>query len=206
MPPTPSGKGIVLVNPRTQIPPAPPQSPWTPDPDIPQIPAPTIAHRWQVYRRALLDSVPKLNPVHQIANPVMLVVECSGFLTLVLFIAALAGRTTEPAAYIGAVSLVLWGTLLCGNFAEALAEGRGKARAEELRRMRQTTPAKRLNDGVKLAPGTRPSPDEVEEVRSTDLKRDDLCLVEPGSLIPVDGEVEAGVALVDESAIRSGER
>ncbi|HEY7588374.1 MAG TPA: potassium-transporting ATPase subunit KdpB [Thermoplasmata archaeon] len=157
--------------------------------------------RGQLYRRALLDSVWKLNPLHLIRNPVMFVVELGSVLTTILFVWALLGHGAEPAIFIGAVSILLWFTVLFGNFAEALAEGRGKAQAEALRRMRQTTPAKRLRDERFAASPIHPGKTDWEVIPGPDLKAGDLFLVEPGDLIPADGEVQQGVASVDESAM-----
>ena len=100
--------------------------------------------RRELYQRAILESFVKLNPRWMVRNPVMFVVEVGSVLTTLLWIQALFGRGEAPAGFIGAVTLWLWFTVLFANFAEALAEGRGKAQAEALRRTRHQTQAKRL--------------------------------------------------------------
>ena len=146
-----------------------------------------------MYRRALIDSIQKLNPRLMVKNPVMFVVEVGSVLTSVLWIQALLGTGEAPAWYIGGVSLWLWFTVLFANFSEALAEGRGKAQAEALRRSRKETRAKLLTNPKKRS--------EFEVVSSTDLKKGDVYLVEPGDILAADGEVIEGIASVDESAI-----
>jgi hypothetical protein len=141
----------------------------------------------------MLDSFRKLDPRLQLRNPVMFVVEVGSMLTTALWVQALFGRGEAPAGFIGAVTLWLWFTVLFANFAEAAAEGRGKAQAEALRRTRQTTQAKRLS---------RPRHDaEYTRVPSTSLRKGDVFLVEPDDLIASDGEVIEGIASVDESAV-----
>ena len=144
-------------------------------------------------RRACIDSLAKLNPLLMARNPVMFVVEVGSVLTTALWIQALTSKGEAPAWYIGSISLWLWFTVLFANFSEALAEGRGKAQAEALRRSRRDTKAKLLTDA-----GDRSN---FKVVSSVDLKRGNLLLVEPGDLIAADGEVIEGVASVDESAI-----
>src|SRR5512135_69721 len=97
-----------------------------------------------IMRRAILDSVTKLDPRHQIRNPVMFVVEVGSVLTTLLFIQALIGQGEAPASFILAISAWLWFTVLFANFAEALAEGRGKAQADALRKARREITAKKL--------------------------------------------------------------
>jgi len=154
--------------------------------------------RAQLYRRAIWDAFIKLNPKHQVKNPVMFVTEVGSFLTTVLWIQALAGKGEAPAGFIGAIALWLWFTVLFANFSEALAEGRGKAQAESLRKARQDTPAKKLQ-------GMQTSLDEavkvVTLVSSTKLIKNDLFLVETGDVLPADGEIVYGIASVDESAV-----
>jgi K+-transporting ATPase ATPase B chain len=148
--------------------------------------------RRQLYQRAVLDSFGKLSPRWMVRNPVMFVVEVGSLLTTVLWIQALFGKGEAPTGFIGAVALWLWFTVLFANFSEALAEGRGKAQAEALRKTRQTTQAKKL-----------PRPDrqaKYELVPSLVLRKNDLFLVEAGDILPMDGEVVAGIASVDESA------
>ena len=146
-----------------------------------------------MYRRAFFDSIAKLNPRWMIRNPVMFVVEVGSVLTLGLWIQALGGHGEAPAWYIGSVSLWLWFTVLFANFSEALAEGRGKAQADALRRARQDTKAKRLRGA------THGSAFDI--VTSSDLKKGNVFLVEVGDVVAVDGEVVEGIASVDESAI-----
>src|SRR5215470_12966731 len=97
-----------------------------------------------IVRRAILDSFTKLDPRHQVKNPVMFVVEVGSVLTTLLFLQALVGYGEAPAGFILAVSLWLWFTVVFANFAEAMAEGRGKAQADTLRRARRDVQAKKL--------------------------------------------------------------
>src|SRR5918911_1793762 len=97
-----------------------------------------------IVRRALIDALLKLDPRHQVKNPVMFVVEVGSVLTTLLFLQALVGYGEAPAGFILAVSLWLWFTVVFANFAEAMAEGRGKAQADTLRRARRDVQAKRL--------------------------------------------------------------
>jgi K+-transporting ATPase ATPase B chain len=97
-----------------------------------------------LYQRAILDSFTKLNPRWMVRNPVMFVVEVGSVLTTILWIQALQGTGEAHAGFIGAISLWLWFTVIFANFSEALAEGRGKAQADTLRRTRKQTNAKRL--------------------------------------------------------------
>jgi K+-transporting ATPase ATPase B chain len=142
---------------------------------------------------ALVQSVKKLDPRVQWKNPVMFVVEVVSVLTTGLWIQALAGHGEAPAGFILAVALILWITLLFANVAEALAEGRGRAQAEELRKTRHETTAKRL--------GEPRSDGSYEEVPSGSLRKGDVVLVEAGGLIPSDGEIVEGIASVNESAV-----
>jgi K+-transporting ATPase ATPase B chain len=145
----------------------------------------------RILRQSLWPAVKKLNPVSLIQNPIMFVVEIISIMaTLFLIFELLEGR---PHAGIQAqVTFWLWITVLFGNFAEAVAEQRGKARADSLRATQQETAAKRLitEHGMDYA-----------IVRSSDLQTDDVVLVEAGDIIPADGEVIEGIASVDESAI-----
>jgi K+-transporting ATPase ATPase B chain len=154
--------------------------------------------RRNLYRRASVDAFKKLNPRWMVRNPVMFVVEVGSMLTTVLWVQALFGRGEAPASFIGAVSLWLWFTVLFANFSEALAEGRGKAQAEALRRTRTETQAKKIRSNV----GTfERSNVKTEVVASTSLRQGDNYLVESGDIIPADGEVIEGIASVDESAV-----
>jgi len=142
---------------------------------------------------AIVASFKKLDPRVQLKNPVMFVVEVVSALTTGLWIQALAGHGEAPAGFILAVAVILWITLLFANFAEALAEGRGRAQAEELRRTRQETTAKRLREPRRDA--------AFEQVSSGSLRKGDVVLVEAGDLIPSDGEIVEGIASVNESAV-----
>ncbi|WHX31119.1 potassium-transporting ATPase subunit KdpB [Brevibacillus agri] len=150
----------------------------------------TTALPKDLYQRAFVESVKKLDPRVMLKNPVMFVVEVGFFLTLLLTIFPDLFGGASDRLYNGVVSLILFVTILFANFAEALAEGRGKAQAESLKKTKQDTKARRLaKDGT------------IQIVSSTELRKGDLVLVEAGELIPSDGEVVEGVASVDESAI-----
>ena len=147
----------------------------------------------KILRQAVVDAFVKLNPLHMMRRPVMFVVEAGSVLTTVLFLLSLFGRAEESPGFILAVSIWLWFTVLFGNFAEAMAEGRGKAQARALRSSRRDVSAKLLA-----------APDPAAErtlVAGSQLRRGDFVLVEAGDVIPGDGEVIAGIASVDESAI-----
>ena len=149
--------------------------------------------RRQLYQRAIVDSFRKLDPRRMVRNPVMFVVEVGAVMTTVLWVQALVATGEAPAGFIGAVSAWLWFTVLFANFSEALAEGRGKAQADALRRTRKDTLAKKLRR--ESAKGG------FDPVPSTTLRKGDLFLVEAGDVIAADGEVVEGVSSVDESAI-----
>ncbi|MBI5354758.1 MAG: potassium-transporting ATPase subunit KdpB [Chloroflexi bacterium] len=155
-------------------------------------------YRREIYQRAVVESFIKLNPRLMVKNPVMFVVEVGSVLTTVLWIQALAGKGEAPAWFIGTVALWLWFTVLFANFSEAVAEGRGKAQAESLRKARQDTPAKKLHNA---ATDVQSALSKVEVVSSTALRKDDLYLVEAGDILPADGEIVTGIASVDESAV-----
>jgi K+-transporting ATPase ATPase B chain len=147
----------------------------------------------QIMRRALIDSFIKLNPMNQVRNPVMFVVEVGSILTTLLFARSLFVPGTESPWFILHISLWLWATVLFANFAESVAEGRGKAQAEALRSSRRDVQAKRL---------AQPERDsKITTVPSSQLRKGDFVLVESGDSIPGDGEVVVGVASVNESAI-----
>ncbi|WP_225073607.1 potassium-transporting ATPase subunit KdpB [Desulfuromonas sp. CSMB_57] len=147
----------------------------------------------RIMRRALLDALIKLDPRHQVGKPVMFVVEVGSLLTTGLFIHSLLAQGEESPGFILAVSLWLWFTVLFANFAESMAEGRGKAQADNLRSSRKDIKCKRLS---------RPERDAyVTIVSSSQLQKGDFVLVEAGDLIPGDGEVEVGVASVNEAAV-----
>jgi potassium-transporting ATPase ATP-binding subunit len=144
----------------------------------------------EIVRRALVDSVRKLNPRVQARNPVMFVVLVGSALTTILFVRDLADSTAAENVFTGLVALFLWFTVLFANFAEAMAEGRGKAQAATLRRARADTVAIVRREGGVL-----------DHVPSPQLELGDECIVSAGELIPGDGEVIDGIASVDESAI-----
>jgi K+-transporting ATPase ATPase B chain len=144
----------------------------------------------KIITNALLDSVKKLNPQTMAKNPVMFVVEVGAvFLTLKLLVNILTGATANLSFEIQ-ITLWLWFTVFFANFAEAMAEGRGKAQADTLRKAKTETNAKRIK-----ANG------ETEIVAAPDLRKGDVILVEAGEFIAGDGEIIEGVASVDESAI-----
>ena len=151
----------------------------------------------ELYQRAIFDSFVKLDPRVQVRNPVMFVVEVGSVLTTGLWIQALFGQGEAPTGFIGAVAIWLWFTVIFANFSEALAEGRGKAQADALRRTRQETMAKKL--GRLPAKGSHPA--QFSATPSTQLKKGDLFMVEAGDVIPADGEVVDGIASVDEAAV-----
>jgi K+-transporting ATPase ATPase B chain len=158
-------------------------------------------NQYALYRRAIIDSFIKLDPRTLSTNMVMFVVEIGSVLTTVLWVQALLGHGEASAAFIGAISAWLWFTVLFANFAEALAEGRGKAQAEALKRMRQETLAKRLTAPSWIGTGKEPAPEEYTVVSSSCLRKGDIFFVRTGDTIPVDGEVIEGIASVNESAI-----
>ncbi|MGH8555937.1 MAG: potassium-transporting ATPase subunit KdpB [Methylococcales bacterium] len=143
--------------------------------------------------RALVESVRKLAPRDQLKNPVMFAVYIGSILTSVLFVESLIGRTDTPSGFILEITLWLWFTVLFANFAEAIAEGRGKAQAEALRSAKRDTLAKKLEEPRFGA--------AYSETSGYSLRRGDVILVEAGDIIPGDGEVIEGIATVDESAI-----
>jgi potassium-transporting ATPase ATP-binding subunit len=144
-----------------------------------------------IYQRAIIESFIKLNPLTLYKNPVMFVVLVGTLVTFALTINPdLFGPQPGARLLNGLITAILFVTVLFANFAEAVAEGRGKAQADALRRTKQDTLARRIR-----ADGT------VEEVSSTQLRKGDILQVVAGDLIPGDGEVLEGVASVDESAI-----
>jgi K+-transporting ATPase ATPase B chain len=144
-----------------------------------------------ILRRAVVDSFVKLHPRTLMRNPVMFVVGVGSALTTVLFFKDLGSSSTNENVFTGLVALFLWFTVLFANFAEAVAEGRGKAQADTLRKTRAETVAyRRLPGGL-----------GIEEVPSTALELGDEVVVAAGEVIPSDGDVIEGIASVDESAI-----
>jgi K+-transporting ATPase ATPase B chain len=146
----------------------------------------------QMVREALVASLTKLDPRVQLRNPVMFVVFIGSILTTILFCTTLSTTSRESPWFVGGISLWLWGTVLFANFAEAIAEGHGKAQADTLRKSRQQVPATKIYDRSKML---------TAETQATNLRPGDEVIVKAGELIPADGEVIEGVASVDESAI-----
>ena len=143
-----------------------------------------------ILRSALVDALRKLNPRTQAKNPVMFVVLVGSILTTVLFLKDLSTATTDQNVFAGITALFLWFTVLFANLAEAVAEGRGKAQADSLRKTRsETTARRRLADG------------SIEDVSSAVLDLGDEVVVTAGEIIPSDGDIVEGIATVDESAI-----
>jgi K+-transporting ATPase ATPase B chain len=140
---------------------------------------------WNIVKPALGDSLQKLDPRLMIKNPVMFVTQVGAVLTTVsIFTAPAAERS-----FIAQLAVWLWFTVLFANFAEAVAEGRGKAQADSLRKARKDTVARRLRNGVE------------EKIPAPELQKGDLVVCEAGDTIPADGEVIEGIASVDEAAI-----
>ncbi|MBX3223074.1 MAG: potassium-transporting ATPase subunit KdpB [Labilithrix sp.] len=152
-----------------------------------------------IVKRAAFDAFAKLDPRHQIKRPVMFVVEVGSVGTTALFVHALVGEGDAPAGFVLAVSLWLWFTVLFANFAEAMAEGRGKAQADALRGAQKDTRARRLAKGRRA--GESGGTEAVELVSSLALRKGDVVLVEAGDDVPCDGEIVEGIASVNESAI-----
>ncbi len=146
----------------------------------------------QIITRAMIEACQKLNPATLIKNPVMFTVEVVAFLTTILFIHDLATGNHANTGFSAQIVGWLWFTILFANFAEAIAEGRGKAQADILRKTRTDAKAKKLNN-----PSTR----KYETISALLLKQGDYVLVEAGDVVPGDGEVTEGAASVDESPI-----
>src|SRR6202165_4350161 len=143
---------------------------------------------------AIWGSFAKLDPRWMARNPVMFVVEVGAVITTIIFMIDLFNGTPAFSGpnnelFVGQISVWLWFTVLFANFAEAMAEGRGKAQAAALRKTRSETIARRLVDGTE------------ERVSSTQLKKGDLVVAEAGDVVPGDGDVVEGIASIDESAI-----
>ncbi|MGA7616131.1 MAG: potassium-transporting ATPase subunit KdpB [Thermoanaerobaculia bacterium] len=143
-----------------------------------------------ILSRAVIDSVRKLDPRNQFRNPVMFIVEIGSLITTLIFIQELVTGTGTP-LFTGQVAFWLWFTVLFANFAEAMAEGRGKAQADTLRRTKTETNARRL-----VGPQRR-----EETVPASMLRKGDLVVVEANQVIPGDGTVIEGIASVNEAAI-----
>lgn len=147
----------------------------------------------KIVGRAIKDSFIKLNPKTQVKNPVMLLVYISAILTTILWIVSLFGLSDASSSYTFAIAVILWFTVIFANFAEAIAEGRGKAQADSLRAAKKDVEVHKI-----------PSMTEKEKitvVSSATLKKGDIVVVKAGEQIPADGEVIDGAASVDESAI-----
>ena len=146
----------------------------------------------QILKPAVWASLRKLSPQLVIKNPVMFVVEIGSVLTTLIWLRDSIAPTpqSQPLWFTANVSVWLWFTVVFANFAEAVAEGRGKAQAANLRKMRQETTARRLVNGKR-----------EESVPASTLRKGDVVVVEAGEFIPGDGEVIEGIASVDESAI-----
>lgn len=154
---------------------------------------PHTPFNWTILIQAAQDTIRKLTPRYQLRNPVMLTVYIGALLTTILYFQALWGKGENPPSFILQITLWLWMTLLFANFAEAMAEGRGKAQASILRKTREAIQAKLL---------TAPQRDAAYTIVTAEqLHVDDFVLVEAGDFIPGDGEVIAGIASVNESAI-----
>lgn len=147
----------------------------------------------KIVNRAIKDSFKKLSPKIQAGNPVMFIVYISSILTSVLFVLSFAGITDTSRGYILGITIVLWFTVIFANFAEAIAEGRGKAQADALRESKRDVAANKILSAVEK--------DKIQIVTSSSLTKDDLVIVKAGEQIPADGEVIEGAASVDESAI-----
>jgi K+-transporting ATPase ATPase B chain len=142
-----------------------------------------------IVTQAITESLRKLDPRIQAKNPVMFIVEVGSLLTTIIFIQELTSGTGRP-LFTGQVAFWLWFTVLFANFAEAMAEGRGKAQADTLRKTKTETVANRMTSG-----------DRLEKVAAASLRKGDVVMVHAGEFIPADGEIIEGVASVDESAI-----
>jgi potassium-transporting ATPase ATP-binding subunit len=139
---------------------------------------------------AIRDSFPKLDPREQVRNPVMFIVELGSVITTAIFFIELARGHYGDLWFVGTIAIWLWLTVLFANFAEAIAEGRGKAQANALRATRTTTTAHRRSDTG-----------GIEDLPAPDLQKGDVVVVSAGEIIPADGEIIEGVGSVDESAI-----
>ena len=168
---------------------------------------PPRAFGWAQLTQALPGALRKLNPASLVRNPVMLLVWVGAAFTTVLAIAepflggpADSGGTPVPAPFTWGIAIWLWLTVLFANVAESVAEGRGKAQAASLRKTRTSTMARRVVRYDATADATADRTETVD-VSSAELQRDDIVIVTAGELIPGDGDIVAGIATVDESAI-----
>lgn len=146
-----------------------------------------------IFADALKQSFAKLSPSIQAKNPVMFVVYTAAIITTTLYFLTFFGFKDETAGYTIAIAIILWITVLFANFAESIAEGRGRAQADSLRSAKKDVKARKLK--------TASNKEDYTEVLSNSLKKGDLVFVKAGEQIPADGEVTEGAASVDESAI-----
>lgn len=147
----------------------------------------------KIISRAIKDSFVKLAPKTQMENPVMFLVYISSIITTILFIVSLVGVRDANPGFIFAVALILWLTVLFANFAEAIAEGRGKAQADALRAGKKNVEAHKIPSADKK--------NQITKISSEALRKGDIVIVKAGEQIAADGEVIDGAASVDESAI-----
>lgn len=155
----------------------------------------TTKPKQTVYKEAFFSSFRKLAPQIQVKNPVMLVVYIGAILTTVLYLLTFLGITDSQPWFIFAIAIILWLTLLFANFAEAIAEGRGKAQAESLKQAKKEVTAQKV---VSIEAGLN---HEFTAIQSSELRKGDLVYVAINEQIPMDGDVVEGAASVDESAI-----
>jgi len=153
---------------------------------------PPTLFRADILRDAVVASLAKLDPRTQLRNPVMFAVYLGSVLTTLLWVRSLSDGSGESSAFVLGIALWLWATVLFANFAEAVAEGHGKAQAASMRKSRTQVTARRLIDRA-----TR----QTADVPAAELRVGDLVLVRAGDVIPADGEAVEGVASVDESAV-----
>ncbi len=155
---------------------------------------PISLFQWSIARQALFDALLKLNPREQLRNPVMFTVYVGSFLTTFLWLDSLCtGQNSQQAGFVLSIAIWLWFTVLFANFAEAMAEGRGKAQASALRQTRRDIQAKRLSEAKYDS--------DHEIVSAMKLRRGDIVLVVAGDFIPMDGDVIEGIASINESAV-----
>jgi K+-transporting ATPase ATPase B chain len=145
------------------------------------------------FQEAIVHSFTRLTPRYQMRNPVMFAVFVGAIITTVLFFRNLSTATVEPSWFIGWVSFWLWFTVIFANFAEAIAEGKGKAQAQSLKSARSDIQAKKLSNAKNRS--------QHKNVSASELRANDVILVEAGDFIAGDGQVIEGIASVDESAI-----
>lgn len=145
------------------------------------------------YTQAITQSFERLALDYQLRNPVMFVVFIGALITSGIWLSSLLGFGNESPLFVGMITFWLWFTLLFANFAEAIAEGKGKAQADSLKKARRDVQAKKLSSASRNASMTM--------TPATSLRKNEFVLVEAGDFIPADGQVMEGVAMVDESAV-----